>query len=51
MKVFSTSEQKEGWNGMHKDKPVVAGIYTYYLKYEKYDGTYGEEKGNITLSR
>jgi gliding motility-associated-like protein len=51
MKIFTTSDQKEGWNGMHNDKPVVAGIYTYYLKYEKYDGTFGELKGNVTLSR
>jgi gliding motility-associated-like protein len=51
MKIFTTSEQKDGWNGMHNDKPVVAGIYTYYLKYEKYDGTFGELKGNVTLSR
>lgn len=51
MKVFTTSDQKIGWDGNHKDKPVVAGIYTYYLKYEKFDGTFGELKGNITLIR
>jgi hypothetical protein len=39
------------WNGTHNDKPVIAGIYAYYLKYEKYDGTFGELKGNISLVR
>jgi gliding motility-associated-like protein len=51
MRVFNTSDQKVGWNGNHKDKPVIAGVYTYYLKYEKYDGTFGELKGNVTLVR
>jgi gliding motility-associated-like protein len=51
MKVFTTSDQKVGWDGNHTDKPVVAGIYTYYLKYEKFDGTFGELKGNISLIR
>lgn len=51
MKVFTTSDQAVGWNGQHKDKPVVEGIYTYYLKYEKFNGTLGDLKGNITLSR
>jgi gliding motility-associated-like protein len=51
MKIFTTSDQEVGWNGMHKDKPVMTGVYTYYLKYEKFDGTFDEIKGNITLSR
>lgn len=51
LKVFTTSDQKVGWDGSHKDKPVVAGVYTYYLHYEKFDGTYGELKGNISLVR
>ena len=51
MKVFTTSDLKVGWNGAHKDKPVVAGVYTYYLKFEKFDGSFGELKGNITLVR
>jgi gliding motility-associated-like protein len=51
MKIFTTSDQKVGWNGTHKDKPVVAGVYTYYLQFEKFDGSLGELKGNITLIR
>lgn len=51
MKVFTTSDFKAGWDGTHKDKPVVAGVYTYYLSYQKYDGTYEELKGNISLVR
>lgn len=50
-KVFTTSDQKVGWDGNRNDKPVVAGVYTYFLKYEKYDGTYGDMKGNISLVR
>jgi gliding motility-associated-like protein len=50
-KVFTTSDQSEYWDGNQNDKPVVTGVYTYYLKYEKYDGTFGEDKGNVTLSR
>lgn len=49
--VFTTSDQKVGWNGTFNDKPVVPGVYTFYLKYEKYDGSFDEIKGNITLVR
>ncbi len=51
MKIFTTSDPELGWNGNHNDKPVIAGVYTYYLKYEKFDGTFGELKGNISLVR
>jgi gliding motility-associated-like protein len=34
-KVFTTSDQAIGWDGSNNDKPVLAGVYTYYLKYEK----------------
>jgi gliding motility-associated-like protein len=50
-KIFTTSDQTIYWDGNQNDKPVVTGVYTYYLRYEKYDGTFDEEKGNITLSR
>ncbi len=49
--VFKTTDMKEGWDGTFEDKPVVSGVYTYYLNYEKYDGGFGELKGNITLTR
>jgi gliding motility-associated-like protein len=51
LKIFTTSDMTLAWNGTHNDKPVIAGIYAYYLKYEKYDGTFGEIKGNISLVR
>jgi gliding motility-associated-like protein len=51
LKIFTTSDMASAWNGTHNDKPVIAGIYAYYLKYEKYDGTFGELKGNISLVR
>ncbi|HRG59368.1 MAG TPA: gliding motility-associated C-terminal domain-containing protein [Bacteroidia bacterium] len=51
LKVFTTSDQNVGWDGTHNDKPVLAGVYAYYLKYEKFDGTFGELKGNINLIR
>jgi gliding motility-associated-like protein len=51
LKIFTTSDMTLAWNGTHNDKPVIAGIYAYYLKYEKYDGTFGEVKGNISLVR
>jgi gliding motility-associated-like protein len=51
MKLFTTSDQKVGWNGTQNDKPVMAGVYAFYLQYEKFDGTIGELKGNINLIR
>ena len=50
-KVFTTSDQAIGWDGSNNDKPVLAGVYTYYLKYEKFDGSFNEQKGNISLIR
>jgi gliding motility-associated-like protein len=50
-RLFTGSDPKKGWDGTLNDKPVMAGVYTYYLKYQKYDGEFGELKGNITLVR
>ena len=50
-KIFTTTDMKIGWDGTLHDKPVMQGVYVYYLEYEKYDGTFEQMKGNVSLFR
>jgi gliding motility-associated-like protein len=50
-KVYSGSDFKKGWDGTKDDKPVMAGVYAYYLRYTKFSGEIGELKGNISIVR
>mgnify|MGYP000896871458 FL=1 len=50
-KVFESHDQADGWNGEFRGKSVDPGVFAYYLKIEKFDGSVVRKQGNITLVR
>lgn len=49
--VFQTKDMSQGWNGYYKGAPADMGAYGYMLRYNCYDGSTGEQKGDVTLVR
>lgn len=49
--VFETTNQSEGWDGTLNGKPVVAGVYVYYIQAVCTNGESVIRQGNITLIR
>lgn len=49
--VFRTSDIKEKWDGIFKDKPQNHGTYVYYIKGRNENGEILEYKGNFSLIR
>ncbi len=49
--VFETKDMTKGWNGYYKGQPADMGVYGYILRYKCYDGSSGEQKGDVTLIR
>lgn len=50
-KIFESSSQTIGWNGMYKDKPCPSGVYTWYVKVTFNGNTEEYISGNTTLIR
>ena len=50
-KVFETTDQGIGWDGMHHGKEVNQGVFTWVLEYNLLNGSGGLLKGNTTLIR
>ncbi len=48
-KVFETTNQKSGWDGTWKGKPLDPAVFVYYLTMTCKDRSTYFEKGNITL--
>ncbi len=49
--VFSSTDQKVGWDGRYKGAVQAIDVYTYTLEVEFSDGTKYSKKGDITLLR
>jgi gliding motility-associated-like protein len=49
--VFSSNDQKIGWDGRYKGSIQALDVYTYTLNVEFSDGTKYSKKGDITLLR
>lgn len=49
--IFETMNQAEGWDGTLDGKPVVAGVYVYYVQAICTNGETVIKQGNITLIR
>lgn len=47
--VFTSKDQKEGWDGTFKGEQQDLGTYYYYLKYKCSDENTYEKKGDVTL--
>jgi gliding motility-associated-like protein len=50
-KVFESTDQNTGWDGLYKNGELNPGVYVYILKAECYLGGEFFFKGNITLLR
>jgi len=49
--VFTSTDTQEGWDGTYKGKPVMQGVYAYFIKMKGSDGTEIERRGTVTLIR
>ncbi len=48
-KVFETTHPGNGWDGTYKGKPVMPGVYDYYLEAVCFDNEKFFKKGNVTV--
>lgn len=48
--IYTGTNPREGWNGMHGASLADLGVYFYYIQY-RYQGKYELMKGDITLVR
>jgi len=51
MKIFEGNKIADFWDGKYQDKPVLQDAYIWLISGKFVDGTYFEEKGNVTLLR
>jgi gliding motility-associated-like protein len=51
LKVFSTTNVNEGWDGTNGGVKQELGVYVYLLRYKNSKGEYFEHKGTVTLIR
>lgn len=51
LKVFSTTNVNEGWDGTNGGVKKELGVYVYLLRYKNSKGEYFEHKGTVTLIR
>jgi gliding motility-associated-like protein len=51
IKLFETHDINEGWDGVYMNKPAVLDAYIWLINGKFVDGSYFEEKGNVTLLR
>ena len=49
--VFTSNDQKIGWDGKYKGSVQAQDVYTYTLEVEFSDGMKYSKKGDITLLR
>jgi hypothetical protein len=51
LKVFSTTDITEGWDGTHAGHKSELGVYVYLVRFKTSRGDYIERKGPVTLIR
>lgn len=49
--VFTTNQDRQGWNGIYKGVPQGAAVFVWAVQAEDYDGKPYFEKGTVTLIR
>ncbi|MDX2172152.1 MAG: gliding motility-associated C-terminal domain-containing protein [Bacteroidota bacterium] len=50
-KLFSSTDQKIGWNGSHKGTPCKNDVYVYKVSYKGLDGKKQYKTGHVTINR
>jgi gliding motility-associated-like protein len=51
LKMFSTTDVNEGWDGTNSGKKSELGVYVYLLRFRTSRGDYIDRKGTVTLLR
>ncbi|MCW3102593.1 MAG: hypothetical protein JWO09_1033 [Bacteroidetes bacterium] len=51
LKVFSTTDVNEGWDGTHGGTKSELGVYVYLVRFKTLRGEFIERKGSVTLIR
>jgi len=51
MKIFEGNKISDFWDGTYQTKPAMQDAYIWLISGKFVDGTYFEEKGNVTLLR
>jgi gliding motility-associated-like protein len=49
--VFTTNQDRQGWNGIFKGQPQGSAVFVWTVSAEDYDGNQYFDKGTITLIR
>ncbi|HEY1040264.1 MAG TPA: PKD domain-containing protein, partial [Bacteroidia bacterium] len=49
--IFTTTDQKEGWDGRFKDVEQPMSVYVWYVEVEVADGRIFKKSGDVTLIR
>ncbi len=49
--VFTTNQDRHGWNGIHKGQPQGSAVFVWVVSAEDYDGKPYFGKGTVTLIR
>jgi gliding motility-associated-like protein len=50
-RIFSTSDITRGWDGRYRGKPMAAGNYVWYCRYQLEGRSPAVQKGNVLLIR
>ncbi|MBI2721788.1 MAG: gliding motility-associated C-terminal domain-containing protein [Bacteroidetes bacterium] len=50
-KLFTSGDQKIGWNGIYKGTLCKNDVYVYKVKYKGLDGKFHAKTGHVTLTR
>lgn len=50
-KLFTSGDQKIGWNGIYKGTLCKNDVYVYKVKYKGLDGKFHSKTGHVTLTR
>jgi gliding motility-associated-like protein len=50
-RIFETDDINQGWDGTHKGKDAMDGMYIYVVRYSGGKGRINLLKGNLSLIR
>lgn len=49
--MFITNDPGEGWDGITRGEPAATGVYFYFFRFTRADGTVVFDEGTVTLIR
>ena len=49
--LFTTTDYKKGWDGLHKGNPMKEDVYVYRIRFKTSNGDSIDKYGHVTLLR